>query len=66
MPGGAITRGAQPRDDDRHGPADGLGGELGDALQAVAGEDRVDHPQMQPPQPLDEGGRGGAATLTAA
>ena len=52
-------RGAEPRHDDRDGAADGLGGKLGDALQAVAGQDRIDHPQMQPSQPFDEGGRCG-------
>jgi hypothetical protein len=39
-------RAPQARHDDRHAAAGGLGGQLGDAFQAVAGEDRVDHPQM--------------------
>ena len=48
---------AEARDDDRHRPADGVGGELCDTFEAIAGKHGVDHPQMQPPKPLDEGGR---------
>ena len=54
---GSHDRRAEARDDDGHRPADGVGGELCDTFEAVAGKHGVDHPQMQPPKPLDEGGR---------
>ncbi len=51
---GRRHRRTQARDDDRHVRARGVGGELGDASEAVAPQHGVDHLQVDGPQPLDE------------
>ena len=45
---------AEPRDDDGDRPAGGLGGEVGDRVEAVAGEHGVEHLQVNGAQALDE------------
>ncbi len=47
-------RRAEARDDDRHGSAGRGRGQLGDAAEAVAGQHRVDHLQVDGAKPLDE------------
>ena len=49
-------RDPEARDDDRDVGAGGVRGELGDAAEAVAAQHRVDHLQMDGPQPLDQRG----------
>ena len=59
---------AEARDHDRHRSAGGVGGELGDAAQAVAAQHGVHHLEMDGPQPLDEraGGCRGSSGWAAA
>ena len=54
-------RRAEARDDDRHHAAGLAGGQRGHALEPVAAEHDVDHPQVHRPQPLDHAGSAATA-----
>ena len=51
---GGRDRHAEPRDDDGDRPAGGLGGEVGDRIEAVPGENGIEHLQVDGAQALDE------------